>query len=113
MAFGLRMRSAANCTRYSFAFSLFLFATAKVKPPNWAFHPGRKCVETSDDVIEDDFTSTPASRISDFSPMRLGAAKDDFYEVRPYRDKRGVNLISDALPFGRLWYGEPNAIGNA
>jgi hypothetical protein len=25
-------------------------------------------------------------------------------------DKRGVNLISDALPFGRLWYGEQNAI---
>ncbi len=24
-----------------------------------------------------------------------------------------MNLISDALPFGRLWYGEPNAIGNA
>jgi len=23
------------------------------------------------------------------------------------RDKRGVDLISDALPFGRLWYGEP------
>jgi hypothetical protein len=45
--------------------------------------------------------------------MRLGAAKDDFYEVRPCRDKRGVNLISDALPFGRLWYGEPNAISNA
>jgi hypothetical protein len=22
-------------------------------------------------------------------------------------------LISDALPFGRLWYGEPNAIANA
>jgi hypothetical protein len=22
-------------------------------------------------------------------------------------------LISDALPFGRLWYGEPNAISNA
>jgi hypothetical protein len=28
-------------------------------------------------------------------------------------DKRGVNLISDALPFGRLWYGEPNAISHA
>ncbi len=27
--------------------------------------------------------------------------------------KRGVDLISDALPFGRLWYGEPNAISNA
>jgi hypothetical protein len=25
----------------------------------------------------------------------------------------GVNLISDALPFGRLWYGEPNAVANA
>jgi hypothetical protein len=26
------------------------------------------------------------------------------YEVRPRKDKRGVDLISDALPFGRLWY---------
>jgi hypothetical protein len=24
------------------------------------------------------------------------------YEVRPRKDRRGVNLISDALPFGRL-----------
>jgi hypothetical protein len=29
------------------------------------------------------------------------------YEVRPRKDKRGVDLISDALPLGRLWYGEP------
>src|SRR5439155_21263081 len=35
------------------------------------------------------------------------------YEVRPRKDKRGVDLISDALPIGRLWYGEPNAITNA
>jgi hypothetical protein len=35
------------------------------------------------------------------------------YEVRPRKDKRAVDLISDALPFGRLWYGEPNAISNA
>ena len=35
------------------------------------------------------------------------------YEVRPRKDKRGVDLISDALLFGRLWYGEPNAISNA
>jgi hypothetical protein len=28
-------------------------------------------------------------------------------------DGHGVDLISDALPFGRLWYGEPNAISNA
>jgi hypothetical protein len=35
------------------------------------------------------------------------------YEVRPRKDHRGVDLISDALPFGRLWYGEPDAISNA
>jgi len=35
------------------------------------------------------------------------------YEVRPRNDKRSVDLISDALSFGRLWYGEPNAISNA
>ena len=33
--------------------------------------------------------------------------------IRPRADKRGVDLISDALPFGRLWCGEPNAIVNA
>ena len=30
------------------------------------------------------------------------------YEVRPRKDKRGVDLISDALPFGRLWYTKPD-----
>ncbi len=35
------------------------------------------------------------------------------YEVRPRSDKCGVDLISDALPFGRQWYGEPDAISNA
>jgi hypothetical protein len=35
------------------------------------------------------------------------------YEVRPRKDDRGVDLISDRLPFGRLWYGEPNAVASA
>jgi hypothetical protein len=35
------------------------------------------------------------------------------YEVRPRKDHRGFDLISDALPFGRLWYGELNAVSNA
>ena len=36
------------------------------------------------------------------------------YEVRPSKDHRGVDLISDVLPFGRLWYDTPdNAIGYA
>jgi hypothetical protein len=39
--------------------------------------------------------------------------KTHVYEVRPRKDHRGVDLISDALPFGRLWYGEPNAVANA
>jgi hypothetical protein len=34
------------------------------------------------------------------------------YEVRPRKDKRGVDLISDVLPFGRLLYGGPNAVSN-
>jgi hypothetical protein len=35
------------------------------------------------------------------------------YEVRPRKDKRGVDLISDVLPFGRLWYDGANAFTNA
>jgi hypothetical protein len=35
------------------------------------------------------------------------------YEVHPRKDHRGVNLISDTLPFGALWYGELDAIVNA
>ena len=35
------------------------------------------------------------------------------YEVRPRKDHRGVDLISDVLPFGRLWYHGLNAVENA
>jgi hypothetical protein len=35
------------------------------------------------------------------------------YEVRPRKDERGVDLISDVLRFGRLWYDRPNAVNNA
>ena len=35
------------------------------------------------------------------------------YAVRPRKDHRGVDLISDALTFGPLWYGGPNAVSNA
>jgi hypothetical protein len=28
------------------------------------------------------------------------------YEVRPSNDRHGFDLMSDALPFGRLWYGD-------
>jgi len=35
------------------------------------------------------------------------------YEIRPRRDHRGVDLVSDALPFGGLRYSGPDAVGNA
>ena len=35
------------------------------------------------------------------------------YEIRQRTDRRGVDLLSDALPFGRLWYDGPNAAANA
>jgi hypothetical protein len=34
-------------------------------------------------------------------------------DVKPRKDHRGVDLILDALPFGRLWYGEANEVKNA
>jgi len=44
--------------------------------PRNRFLTGRKCVETSDDVIKNNFLSPPESRILDFSPMPLGSRKD-------------------------------------
>ena len=35
------------------------------------------------------------------------------YEVRPRKDHRGVDLISDALPFGPLSYDGAQAVANA
>jgi hypothetical protein len=35
------------------------------------------------------------------------------YEVRPRKDKRGFDLISDALPFGRLYVEVSDAINYA
>jgi hypothetical protein len=35
---------------------------------------------------------------------RVMTSSQDVYEVKPRKDHRGVDLISDALPFGGLWY---------
>jgi hypothetical protein len=44
----------------------------------------------------------------------LGQTCSHVYEVRPRADKRGFDLISEALPFGRLWYCKPDdAVGYA
>jgi hypothetical protein len=65
--------------------------------------------------------SLPASQPSQprDNPLQIEAGRCDsmlpphVYQIHPRADKRGVDLISDALPFNRLWYGEPNAISNA
>ena len=49
----------------------------------------------------------------DLIPMPSRLTSQHEYEVRTHKDYRGVDLISDALPFGRLWYAEPDAITNA
>ena len=49
----------------------------------------------------------------DEPPESHGPILIRLYEVRSRKDKRGVTLISDALPFGALWYGGPNAVSNA
>jgi hypothetical protein len=46
-----------------------------------------------------------------FFPLLLCCQIQD--QSAPRKDHRGVDLISDVLPLGRLWYGEPNAINNA
>jgi hypothetical protein len=35
------------------------------------------------------------------------------YEIRPRMDQRSVDLISDALPFGRFWFTASNAASRA
>ena len=44
---------------------------------------------------------------------RAGACLSIVLRVIKRKDKRGVDLISDARPFGRLWYGGLNAVSNA
>ena len=47
-------------------------------------------------------------------PLKLAnQCSPHLYEVLPRSDKRSVDIISDALRFGALWYAGPNAISNA
>jgi hypothetical protein len=46
-------------------------------------------------------------------PQPTGPLHTHVYEVRPRKDHRGVNLISDPLPFGRLYVEVSDAINYA
>src|SRR5262249_11267289 len=52
-------------------------------------------------------------------PKALAISEADFYAAgdahlpsETAQRQTGADLISDVLPFGRLWYGEPNAVSN-
>jgi hypothetical protein len=62
------------------------------------FHSRKRIASTVEHILNTDSEQNPGLHI---------------YEVRRRKDRRGFDLISDALPFGRLWYGEPNAVSNA
>jgi hypothetical protein len=51
-------------------------------------------------------TAIRLSRLAMTSPQHV-------YEACPRKDQCGVDLISDVLPFGRLWYDGPKAVANA
>ena len=67
----------------------------------------RKTICRSHPHVQLDMTSAPAGA----GPGAM--AHNMFTKFAPRKDKRGVDLISDALPFGRLWYDGPNAASNA
>ena len=43
----------------------------------------------------------------------MSTAPNGSRQAASHKDHRGVDLISDVLPFGHLWYDCPNAISNA
>src|SRR5215216_4931171 len=66
-----------------------------------------------DDVLFHETDHKPRSDIQYGGIGQNRGMNAHVYEARLRKDDRGVDLISDALPFGRLWYGEPDAISNA
>jgi len=55
------------------------------------------------------------SAILSSAPIGLDSASfalHTFTKSARRKDHRRVDLISDVLPFGHLWYGEPNAVRN-
>src|SRR5881396_577778 len=68
--------------------------------------------DTVAQIVRDALAKARSASNQSLEPT-AGRRDATLYEVRPRKDKRGVDLISDALPFGRLWYGEPDATSNA
>ena len=78
------------------------------------------CIEVTRQLAFRDHLRRNAEDRLLYQSVKRGLAKEDWpdilmhvYEILPRNDKRGVDVISCALPFGRLWYGQPNAVGYA
>ena len=41
------------------------------------------------------------------------SAGHDLYEVRPRKDREGIDLISELFRYGPIWYAGPDAVRNA
>ena len=62
--------------------------------PTGFFSPAEHKLKLSDDVIEDDFISTPDSRIWDLSPMRLGGIQQEQTERTEMKKISPLTLLS-------------------
>src|SRR5437667_12636331 len=69
---------------------------------NWSF-TGHTTLER--------FYRTPTNSRMPFHVTAVHSTRE--YEIQPRNDHRGVELFSDVLRFGHLWYGEPKADSNA
>ena len=59
-----------------------------------------------------------SQRVADDSSWNLNGSlktisSQHVYEIRPRKDRRGLDLISDRLPLGLLWFEGPNAFVDA
>jgi hypothetical protein len=54
-----------------------------------------------------------ASRIANRAVSTKGRSERAYSAVAKTTSRQRIDLISEALPFGRLSYGEPGAVNNA
>ena len=60
------------------------------------------------------FIEVPSDKLwSSINRQMVDGPAQDVYEIRPRKDGDGVDLISDRLRRGPIWYAGPDAVRNA
>jgi hypothetical protein len=107
------LRDGGNIDAIWYSVQAFLVAAGNLSKLLWPIERyaerGRELRDSFD--LKDDSVLAPRRFRNHAAPARM--TSPHVYEIRPRKDKRGVDLISGVLPFGALWYGEPDAISNA